>query len=59
MVPPISGIRQEEFEMKTHHPSGPARIASREEWRQARIALLAKEKALTAMKDARHRGGST
>jgi predicted dithiol-disulfide oxidoreductase (DUF899 family) len=45
--------------MKTHHPSGPARIASREEWRQARIALLAKEKALTAMKDARHRGGST
>ena len=52
MVPPISGIRQEEFEMKTHHPSGPVRIASREEWRQARIALLAKEKALTAMKDA-------
>ena len=27
------------------------RIGSREEWRAARIALLAKEKALTAMKD--------
>ena len=32
--------------------TGPARIASREEWRAARLALLEKEKALTAMKDA-------
>jgi predicted dithiol-disulfide oxidoreductase (DUF899 family) len=32
--------------------TGPVRIASREEWRAARIALLEKEKALTAMKDA-------
>jgi predicted dithiol-disulfide oxidoreductase (DUF899 family) len=38
--------------MKTDPPNGPLRIASREEWRAARIALLQKEKALTAMKDA-------
>jgi predicted dithiol-disulfide oxidoreductase (DUF899 family) len=38
--------------MNTDHPSGPVRIASREDWRTARIALLEKEKALTAMKDA-------
>ena len=38
--------------MSTDHRSGPVRIASREEWRAARIALLEKEKALTAMKDA-------
>ena len=29
----------------------PPRIVSREEWREARIALLAREKELTAMKD--------
>jgi len=29
----------------------PPRIASREEWRASRIALLAREKELTAMKD--------
>jgi predicted dithiol-disulfide oxidoreductase (DUF899 family) len=38
--------------MNSSHPSGQVRIASREEWRTARIALLEKEKALTAMKDA-------
>jgi predicted dithiol-disulfide oxidoreductase (DUF899 family) len=38
--------------MNAHHPNRPARIASREEWLAARIALLEKEKALTAMKDA-------
>ena len=38
--------------MKTDPPTSPVRIASRDEWRAARIALLQKEKALTAMKDA-------
>jgi predicted dithiol-disulfide oxidoreductase (DUF899 family) len=38
--------------MNTDQPSGQARVASREEWRAARIVLLEKEKALTAMKDA-------
>jgi predicted dithiol-disulfide oxidoreductase (DUF899 family) len=38
--------------MNADHPSGPVRMASREQWRAARIALLEKEKALTAMKDA-------
>jgi predicted dithiol-disulfide oxidoreductase (DUF899 family) len=33
-------------------PAQPARIVSKDEWRAARIALLAKEKQLTAMKDA-------
>src|ERR1700722_4951506 len=45
-------IRQEESKMSNDHPGGPIRIASREEWRAARIALLEKEKALTALKDA-------
>jgi predicted dithiol-disulfide oxidoreductase (DUF899 family) len=38
--------------MSTDRPIGPVRIASREEWLAARIALLEKEKALTALKDA-------
>ena len=38
--------------MNTDQTNGPVRIASREEWLAARIALLEKEKALTAMKDA-------
>jgi predicted dithiol-disulfide oxidoreductase (DUF899 family) len=37
--------------MNTDQSRGPVRIASREEWLAARIALLEKEKALTAMKD--------
>jgi predicted dithiol-disulfide oxidoreductase (DUF899 family) len=38
--------------MNTDQPSGPVRVAPRQEWLAARIALLEKEKALTAMKDA-------
>jgi predicted dithiol-disulfide oxidoreductase (DUF899 family) len=38
--------------MNTDHPSAPVRIASREQWRAARLALLEQEKTLTAMKDA-------
>jgi predicted dithiol-disulfide oxidoreductase (DUF899 family) len=38
--------------MSADHPNRPARIAPRKEWLAARIALLEKEKALTAMKDA-------
>lgn len=38
--------------MNTDQTSGQGRIVSKEEWRMARIALLEKEKALTAMKDA-------
>ena len=38
--------------MNIDRTSARARVASRDEWRAARVALLEKEKALTAMKDA-------
>ena len=38
--------------MNTDHPNDPPRVASRQDWLTARVALLEKEKALTAMKDA-------
>ena len=47
-----NGIPNEESVMSTSQSRGQApRIASREEWLAARIALLVKEKELTAMKD--------